>query len=447
MSDFNHTDHSTTNHSQTPRYRRPKFPWFKTVIVALIAGIIGALLVLGIGKVLNSTILNKDGSTVQTTNNKGGNQLDGQSKKFGTVHEMIKSVSPTIVGVINMQKASSVDDLLKGKSSKPSEAGVGSGVIYQINNNSAYIVTNNHVIDGANEIRVQLHNKKQVKAKLVGKDAVTDIAVLKIENTKGIKAIQFANSSKVQTGDSVFAMGNPLGLQFANSVTSGIISASERTIDAETTGGNTKVSVLQTDAAINPGNSGGALVDINGNLVGINSMKIAATQVEGIGFAIPSNEVKVTIEQLVKHGKIDRPSIGIGLINLKDIPEEEREQLHTDREDGIYVAKADSDIDLKKGDIITEIDGKKIKDDVDLRSYLYENKKPGESVTVTVIRDGKTKEVKVKLNNKKNNQNVKADQNVNHLAKAIEISLDNLQTEKYIKSLLITFLGMNMSRL
>ncbi|HDJ7507765.1 TPA: trypsin-like peptidase domain-containing protein [Staphylococcus aureus] len=401
MSDFNHTDHSTTNHSQTPRYRRPKFPWFKTVIVALIAGIIGALLVLGIGKVLNSTILNKDGSTVQTTNNKGGNQLDGQSKKFGTVHKMIKSVSPTIVGVINMQKASSVDDLLKGKSSKPSEAGVGSGVIYQINNNSAYIVTNNHVIDGANEIRVQLHNKKQVKAKLVGKDAVTDIAVLKIENTKGIKAIQFANSSKVQTGDSVFAMGNPLGLQFANSVTSGIISASERTIDAETTGGNTKVSVLQTDAAINPGNSGGALVDINGNLVGINSMKIAATQVEGIGFAIPSNEVKVTIEQLVKHGKIDRPSIGIGLINLKDIPEEEREQLHTDSEDGIYVAKADSDIDLKKGDIITEIDGKKIKDDVDLRSYLYENKKPGESVTVTVIRDGKTKEVKVKLKQQK----------------------------------------------
>lgn len=221
-------------------------------------------------------------------------------------------------------------------------------------------------------------------------------------------------------------MGNPLGLQFANSVTSGIISASERTIDAETTGGNTKVSVLQTDAAINPGNSGGALVDINGNLVGINSMKIAATQVEGIGFAIPSNEVKVTIEQLVKHGKIDRPSIGIGLINLKDIPEEEREQLHTDSEDGIYVAKADSDIDLKKGDIITEIDGKKIKDDVDLRSYLYENKKPGESVTVTVIRDGKTKEVKVKLKQQKNNQNVKADQNVNHLAKAIEISLDNL---------------------
>lgn len=116
-------------------------------------------------------------------------------------------------------------------------------------------------------------------------DAVTDIAVLKIENTKGIKAIQFANSSKVQTGDSVFAMGNPLGLQFANSVTSGIISASRRTIDAETTGGNAKLAVLQTDAAISS-NSGGALVDINGNLVGIMLKIAASTEVEGIGFAI-----------------------------------------------------------------------------------------------------------------------------------------------------------------
>lgn len=156
-------------------------------------------------------------------------------------------------------------------------------------------------------------------------------------------------------------MGNPLGLQFANSVTSGIISASERTIDAETTGGNTKVSVLQTDAAINPGNSGGALVDINGNLVGINSMKIAATQVEGIGFAIPSNEVKVTIEQLVKHGKIDRPSIGIGLINLKDIPEEEREQLHTDSEDDIYVAKLIVILILKKVILLQKLMARKLK--------------------------------------------------------------------------------------
>ena len=122
------------------------------------------------------------------------------------------------------------------------------------------------------------------------------------------------------------------------------------------------------------GNSGGALVDINGNLVGINSMKIASEQVEGIGFAIPSNEVKVTIEQLVKHGKIERPSIGIGLISLSEIPESYRKELHTTRDSGIYVAKADSGNAVKKGDIITKIDGKNVKDDTDLRSYLYENK-------------------------------------------------------------------------
>jgi len=293
---------------------------FKTIVIAIVAGIIGALIVLGIGKALNHTSLNQNGSQVQeATNSKGGNRLDGKSEKYNSVNQMIKDVSPSIVGVINMQKASSIDDLLRGKSTKSQEAGVGSGVIYQVNNDSSYIVTNNHVIDGANEVKVQLHNGKQVDAKLVGKDAVSDIAVLKIKQTNGVKAIKFANSSKVQTGDSVFAMGNPLGLEFANSVTSGIISANERTIDANTSSGGTKVTVLQTDAAINPGNSGGALVDINGNLVGINSMKIAAEQVEGIGFAIPSNEVKVTIEQLVKNGKIERPSIGIGLLNLSEI--------------------------------------------------------------------------------------------------------------------------------
>ncbi|MCG7338433.1 S1C family serine protease [Staphylococcus sp. ACRSN] len=383
-------------------YNKPRFPWFKTILVALIAGIIGALIVLGIGKFMDKTVLNDDGSNVQeSSSNNGGNTLDGKSDKYNSVNQMITDVSPAIVGVINMQKAQNLDDLLKGKSSKSEEAGVGSGVIYQKSNGSAYIVTNNHVIDGASNIKVQLHNSKQVNAKLIGKDALTDIAVLKIDDVKGTKSIQFANSSKVKTGDSVFAMGNPLGLEFANSVTSGIISASERTIDTQTSAGTNKVNVLQTDAAINPGNSGGALVDINGNLVGINSMKIANEQVEGIGFAIPSNEVKVTIKELVKNGKIERPSIGIGLVNLSEIPDQYKEQLNTKRSDGVYIAKVDSDNGLKKGDIITAIDNKSVKEDTDVRSYLYQNKKPGESVTVTVERDGKEKQVDVKLKSQK----------------------------------------------
>lgn len=414
MSDFNN-DHNS-NETQNPRQpqqpeqahnkrskNKTKFPWFKTIIVALVAGIIGALLVLGIGKIMESTGLNDNGSSVQEASNSsnGGNTLDGKSEKYDSVNQMINDVSPAIVGVINMQKAQNLDSLLKGDSSKSEEAGVGSGVIYQKNNGSAYIVTNNHVIDGANEIKVQLHNSKQVDAKLVGKDALTDIAVLKINDTKGTKAIDFANSSKVNTGDSVFAMGNPLGLEFANSVTSGIISASERTIDTKTSAGTNKVNVLQTDAAINPGNSGGALVDINGNLVGINSMKIASEQVEGIGFAIPSNEVKVTIKELVENGEIERPSIGISLLNVSEIPEQYKEELNTKRNDGVYIAKVHADNELKEGDIITAIDDKKVKEDADLRSYLYENKKPGDSVEMTIERNGKEQTVEVPLKEQK----------------------------------------------
>lgn len=400
MTEYNqYFQSSDYQHSRPPK---PKFPWFRIIIIALIAGIIGALIVLGVNRLMNGDDSNSSGSQVQqATNDKGGNVLDGKSDKYKSVNAMIKDVSPAIVGVINMQKATSFDDLLQGKSTKAQEAGIGSGVIYQINNNSSYIVTNNHVIDGASQIKVQLHNGKQVEAKLVGTDAVSDIAVLKIDSQKGIKAMKFANSSKVQTGDSVFAMGNPLGLEFANSVTSGIISANERTIESNTTSGGTKVNVLQTDAAINPGNSGGALVDVNGNLVGINSMKIAADQVEGIGFAIPSNEVRVTIEQLVKHGKVERPSIGIGLLNLSDIPDSYKKELKTDRDTGVYVAKVSHSSELKVGDIITKVDSKKVDDDTDLRTYLYQNKKPGETVKLTVIRDGKTKDVSVTLKNQK----------------------------------------------
>lgn len=422
MSDFNNDNNS--NETQTPRQpqqpeqpqnkrsnHKAKFPWFKTIIVALVAGVIGALLVLGIGKIMESTVLNDNGSSVQDASNSsdGGNTLDGKSEKYDSVNQMINDVSPAIVGVINMQKAQNLDSLLKGESSKSEEAGVGSGVIYQKNNGSAYIVTNNHVIDGANEIKVQLHNSKQVDAKLVGKDALTDIAVLKINDTKGTKAIDFANSSKVKTGDSVFAMGNPLGLEFANSVTSGIISASERTIDTKTSAGTNKVNVLQTDAAINPGNSGGALVDINGNLVGINSMKIASEQVEGIGFAIPSNEVKVTIKELVENGEIKRPSIGISLLNVSEIPEQYKEELNTKRKDGVYIAKVHGDNDLKEGDIITAIDDKKVKEDTDLRSYLYENKKPGDSVEMTIERNGKEQTVEVPLKEQKSTSSESAE--------------------------------------
>ncbi|MGV3244215.1 S1C family serine protease [Staphylococcus sp. 11261D007BR] len=398
----NQTDPSSSNfeHRSTPPPNKPKLPWLKICLISLVSGLIGALIVLGLTGALSNFIPNfgnQSGSEVNVAKDQnGGSTLDGQSDNYDSVNQMIQDKSPSIVGVINEQKATSLRDLLRGESTEAEPSGIGSGVVYQKSGKDAYIVTNNHVIEGASSLKVQLHNSKQVDAKLVGTDALTDIAVLKIQNTDDIKAIQFADSSKVQTGDSVFAMGNPLGLDFANTVTSGIISASERTIEADTSEGSNQVTVLQTDAAINPGNSGGALVDINGNLVGINSMKIASPQVEGIGFAIPSNEVKTIIEQLVKDGEIKRPSIGIGMINVADIPERLRE--NQDEDKGVYVAEVQrSNIDLKEGDIITKVDNESIENDSDLRGYLYKEKKPGDTVTLTVQRDGKSTTVEVQL--------------------------------------------------
>lgn len=388
-----------SSYRTSPPPRQPHFPWLKVILVSLLAGILGALIVVGATSGFSNIFPwgNQNGSDVKVASDqKGGNSLDGKSHKYKSVHEMINDQAPAIVGVINEQRAQNLGDLLQGKSAKAEPTGIGSGVVYEKNNGDAFIVTNNHVIEGASSIKVHLHNSKQVDAKLVGTDPLTDIAVLKIKDRDDIKAITFGDSSKVKTGDSVFAMGNPLGLEFANTVTSGIISASERTIEADTSAGANKVTVLQTDAAINPGNSGGALVDIDGNLVGINSMKIAAPQVEGIGFAIPSNEVKLIIGELVKHGEVKRPSIGIGMINVADIPEQYKTNSGVDS--GVYVAQVQRrGIDIEKGDIIVSIDGHKVENDTDLRSYLYKDKKPGDHITLKINRNGKTKDVDVTL--------------------------------------------------
>ena len=403
---FNTSQQSNDYHSNyaTNHRQKRKFPWFKTVLIALVAGLIGGVLAFGLLNLasnFSSPFSTQSGSQVNEANQKsGGSTLDGKSSKYKTVNQMINDKAPAIVGVINEQKAQNLEDLIRGKSPKSQPSGIGSGVVYQQDGKNAFIVTNNHVIEGASSIKIQLHNSQQVPAELVGNDSLTDLAVLKIKDRDDIKTMSFADSSKAKTGDSVFAMGNPLALEFANTVTSGIISANERTIETDTSAGSNKVNVIQTDAAINPGNSGGALVDLNGNLIGINTLKIAAPQVEGIGFAIPSNEVKLVIEQLVNNGEVKRPSIGIEMINVTDIPDSYKR--HIDTNTGVYVANVPRHgIDLKRGDIITEIDGHKIESDSDLRGYLYKNKKPGDQVTITVNRDGKTSEIKVTLDTAK----------------------------------------------
>nr|WP_263312991.1 trypsin-like peptidase domain-containing protein [Mammaliicoccus sp. Marseille-Q6498] len=410
--DNQYSNQSETTSNEYYYKQKNKIPWYQSCLIPFLSGIVGAVLILAlyiggtkIVDLVNSNN-NKADITQAPSNEKGGNVKDNQSSNK-SVSTMIKGVSPSIVGVINKQKASGFESFFggesSGKSGESKETGTGTGVIYQSDSNSAYIVTNNHVIEGASEIEVRLHNDKSVKAKLVGTDVMTDLAVLKIEGNYNIKPIKFADSSKVKTGETVFALGNPLGVEFANSVTQGIISSEERTMNVQTSQGTTEATVIQTDAAINPGNSGGALIDLNGNLIGINSMKISRPDVEGIGFAIPSNEVQHIIKDIMDDGKVTRPYIGVSMISIEDIPEQYKKEFKLTDEKGVYISEVDEKANngLKKGDVITEVDSKKVKNDSDIRNYIYNNKKPGDTIKLKLIRKDKERTIDVKLKEQK----------------------------------------------
>lgn len=391
--------------------QKNKIPWYQSCLIPFISGILGAVLILALyiggTKIVDvfSNYNDEANITKAPANEKGGNIKDNKSSNK-SVSKMIEDVSPSIVGVINKQKASGLESFFGGNNSEDSdgsgdseETGTGTGVIYQSNGNSTYIVTNNHVIEGANEIEIRLHNDKSVKAKLVGTDVMTDLAVLKIEGNYNIEPIKFADSSKVKAGETVFALGNPLGVEFANSVTQGIISSEERTMNVQTSQGVTEATVIQTDAAINPGNSGGALIDLNGNLIGINSMKISRSDVEGIGFAIPSNEVNNIIKDIMDDGKVTRPYIGISMISIDDIPNQYKKELNLTTDKGVYISEVDKKADngLKKDDVITKVDDKDVSVVSDIKNYIYNEKKPGDKITIKYIRDGKTHTTKITL--------------------------------------------------
>ncbi|WP_436871715.1 S1C family serine protease [Mammaliicoccus sciuri] len=391
--------------------QKNKIPWYQSCLIPFISGILGAVLILALyiggTKIVDvfSNYNDEANITKAPANEKGGNIKDNKSSNK-SVSKMIEDVSPSIVGVINKQKASGLESFFGGNNSEDSdgsgdseETGTGTGVIYQSNGNSTYIVTNNHVIEGANEIEIRLHNDKSVKAKLVGTDVMTDLAVLKIEGNYNIEPIKFADSSKVKAGETVFALGNPLGVEFANSVTQGIISSEERTMNVQTSQGVTEATVIQTDAAINPGNSGGALIDLNGNLIGINSMKISRSDVEGIGFAIPSNEVNNIIKDIMDDGKVTRPYIGISMISIDDIPNQYKKELNLTTDKGVYISEVDKKADngLKKDDVITKVDDKDVSDVSDIKNYIYNEKKPCDKITIKYIRDGKTHTTKITL--------------------------------------------------
>ncbi|WP_339289546.1 trypsin-like peptidase domain-containing protein [Ureibacillus sp. FSL K6-0786] len=320
------------------------------------------------------------------------------------VTKAVEKVSKAVVGITNIQEVSD----FWTRQSRETEAGSGSGVIYKVVGNKAYIVTNYHVVENAKQLEVTLADGTKENAELIGSDIWTDLAVVSIPS-KNVEAVaEFGDSDVLKQGETVIAIGNPLGLDFYGSVTTGVISGKERSVPVDLNGDgyvDWETEVLQTDAAINPGNSGGALVNIAGELVGINSMKIAESTVEGLGFSIPINTVIPIIEELEQHGEVKRPTMGIGLLDLTDVPafyQKQTLKLPEEVTTGVVVTEVvpGSPADragVEQYDVIVEMDGQKIENSIDLRQHLYNETEIGDTLKMKVYRAGKMIELQLKL--------------------------------------------------
>ena len=295
-----------------------------------------------------------------------------------------KMVGPAVVGITNKAVARDWFD-------NPVETeGVGSGVIFK---SDGYIVTNNHVINGAKELIVSLSDGRTMRGKVIGADEVTDLAVVKID-AKDLPTAEFADSDQIVVGEPAIAIGNPMGLEFKGSVTSGVVSALNRTLDNS----DSRVKLLQTDAAINPGNSGGALVNADGEVIGINSVKLAASGVEGMGFAIPSNTVQSVIKELMDKGYVARPYLGVSVFDPETAA---RFGYSLDIDKGVYIFKlvlgGPSDkAGLQRGDIILKADGEEVNSVSDLRAKVSAHK-VGDTITLTIDRNDHERTVDVTL--------------------------------------------------
>ncbi|MGY3311752.1 serine protease Do [Peribacillus simplex] len=376
-------------------------------LAGLGGAIIGALLILlffpGSGLLNNETTTEKSTGSESTKQSQQNLTVDVTS----AVTNAVDKASDAVVGISNIQKTNFWGQGGNAEDSS-AEAGTGSGVVYKKDGGKAYIVTNNHVIEGANELEVTLSDGTKLPAKLQGSDPWTDLAVIVVNGDKIKTIAEFGKSSKLKPGEPVIAIGNPLGLQFSGSVTQGIISGLERTIEVDINEDGQvdwNAEVIQTDAAINPGNSGGALVNMSGQVIGINSMKIAENAVEGIGLSIPIDSVIPIINDIEEFGEVKRAYLGVNLTSVKEISQyHQKNTLKLPRKvtagvaiTGVQSNSPASRAGLKEFDVIVGMDNEKIHDVVELRKYLYIDKKIGDKVKIIYYRDGKKETTEVKL--------------------------------------------------
>ncbi|HLU22840.1 MAG TPA: trypsin-like peptidase domain-containing protein [Bacillaceae bacterium] len=399
-------EHNVSNITERPKERwKPKSSFFTKVISTVTAGIIGSVLTLVV--VVNTDLMKQPSAEEIPNETSVQPETDTSftvrpvSNTDTSLADMVEDASKAIVGVVNYQNKFNRFSPI----SENIEAGTGSGVIIKKDGKHAFIVTNNHVIEGAEKIEVSLDNGEKLTAELVGADALTDLAVLKIDSSKVDAVLEFGDSDLLRAGDTVVAIGNPLGLEFSRTVTKGIVSAAERTINVSTSAGQWDLDVIQTDAAINPGNSGGALINSSGQLVGINSLKISSNGVEGLGFAIPSNDVMPLVDQIIKEGKIERPYMGVSLVDLEQVPEQYLKDLPESVEGGVMITavepgSAAAKSELQAQDVIVGIEKEEIKSASELRKVLYTKHKIGDKVKIYVYRQGKLKTLHMTLSAK-----------------------------------------------
>lgn len=373
------------------------------LVIILIGFLSGAL-----GSFVTLQLYQKQGN--QATNNNSGTVTQTSYKNENSTTQAVNKIKDAVVSVItySANKQSSVFGTEESNSDTDNQqiASEGSGVIYKKNENDAYIVTNTHVINGASKVDIRLADGTKVPGEIIGSDTFSDIAVVKISSEKVTTVAEFGDSSQLNVGETAIAIGSPLGSEYANTVTQGIISSLNRNVSLKSEDGQAiSTKAIQTDTAINPGNSGGPLVNIQGQVIGITSSKIASnggTSVEGLGFAIPSNDVQNIIKQLESDGKVTRPALGIQMVNLSNVGANDLRKLNipSGLTSGVVVRSVQSNMPanghLQKYDVITKVDDKEITSSTDLQHALY-NHAIGDTIKITYYRNGKEETTSIKL--------------------------------------------------
>jgi len=366
-------------------------------VVGLLGGILGTFLIL---QTTHSSTSNTESKQVHSTTVKTA------YKNTTSTSEAVDKVKNAVVSVITYSDSSNQGLFEKEDNSDSQISSEGSGVIYKKEGKYAYLVTNTHVINGAKKVDILLADGNKVPGEVVGSDVYSDIAVVRISADKATAVAEFGDSNQLTVGETAIAIGSPLGTDYANSVTQGIISSQGRNVKLKADNGqNISTRALQTDAAINPGNSGGPLINIQGQVIGITSSKISnngQTSVEGMGFAIPANDVVNIIKQLEEKGKVVRPALGIQMMDLSNLSTSDLSQLKLPEKisGGVLVRSTLENMPasdkLQRYDVITKIDDTDIESTADLQSALYSHQ-INDTIKVTFYRDGKQQTTSIKL--------------------------------------------------